>query len=107
VDWVVWWASSGVPGSRVVTGSAGTGKSALLGRVVSVANPTEREHLVRQGPVGPADPGVGSVPVHAHARGRTADQVAALLDDRLVAPGLLEPDPPGRRNAAQLVGGGA
>jgi hypothetical protein len=76
VDAVVSWVGSGLPGLRVVTGSAGTGKSAILGRVVSVANEAERGHLLGQGPLGHADPGVGSVDAHAHARGLTADQLA-------------------------------
>ncbi|WP_328995989.1 tetratricopeptide repeat protein [Kribbella sp. NBC_01245] len=104
VDTVVGWVTSGQPGVRVVTGSAGTGKSAIAGRVVSVANPQERRRLAAQGDWGHADPGERSVAAHVHARGRTADQVAESLDGQLVRATVLEPDASGRRNAAQLVG---
>jgi hypothetical protein len=100
VDWVV----SGLPGLRVVTGSAGTGKSAIAGRVVSLANPQERKRLASQGEWRHADPGARSVSAHVHARGRTVDQVAEWLDGQLVRAGVLVPDESGRRNAAQLIG---
>jgi hypothetical protein len=54
--------------------------------------------------LGHADPGEESVQANAHARGRTADQLAELLDDQLVAAGVLRRDPDGPRNAALLVG---
>jgi tetratricopeptide (TPR) repeat protein len=102
VDKVVSWVMSGLPGLRVVTGSPGTGKSAIVGRVVSVANKDERESLLGQGPLGHADPGVDAVPAHAHARGLTADQLARALDEQLSeALGVHESGP---RNAALLVG---
>jgi hypothetical protein len=43
VDQVVAWVRSGQPGLHVITGSAGTGKTAIAGRVVSLSNPAERE----------------------------------------------------------------
>lgn len=101
---VVSWVSGGSAGLRVVTGSAGTGKSAVLGRLVIASDSVERERLLRAAPLGHADPGEGSVTAHAHARGRTADQLANWLDDQLVRDGVLEEDPSGARNAAQLVG---
>lgn len=104
VNNVVAWVSQATAGLRVVTGSAGTGKSAIVGRVVSVAHPTERVRLLHQGALGHDDPGQGSVAGHAHARGRTADQIANQLDSQFVAAGVLERDSTGQRNAAQLVG---
>jgi hypothetical protein len=56
------------------------------------------------GPVRACRSGRGSVAAHAHARGRTADQVASLVDRQLVGRGVLQPDDSGDRNAAQLVG---
>src|SRR6185369_6711574 len=58
VDRVVSWVQSGIPGVRVVTGLAGTGKSAIVGRVVSASVESERKNLDAQGPLGHRDPGV-------------------------------------------------
>ncbi|WP_394620617.1 tetratricopeptide repeat protein [Lentzea sp. JNUCC 0626] len=105
VDTVVSWVLAGDPGVRVVKGSAGTGKSAVVGRVVSVSNPHERERLQDAGEVWThADPGVGSVAAHVHLRGLTVERVAEALDGQLVRKRVLEPGPDGRRNAAELVG---
>lgn len=49
VGQVVAWVGSGEPGLHVITGSAGTGKTAIAGRVVSLSNPTERERLLAEG----------------------------------------------------------
>ena len=103
VNQVVGWVTGGVAGVRVITGAAGTGKSTIAGRVVSAANPVERQRLLVGG-LGHADPGERSVHAHLHARGRTADQVAELLDAQLVRAGVLVPADTGRRNAAELVG---
>ncbi|GLY51656.1 AAA family ATPase [Lentzea sp. NBRC 102530] len=105
VDQVVNWVRSGVPGLRVVTGSPGTGKSALVGRVVSLSNPAERDLLLSAGPsFRHADPGPDSVDAAVHARAMDADRVADLLSRQLVAAGLIAaPDGP-RRGAAELVG---
>ncbi|MDX8049031.1 caspase family protein [Lentzea sp. BCCO 10_0798] len=105
VDKVVSWVKSGVAGLRVVTGSPGTGKSAVVGRVVSLSNPAERDLLLTAGPsFRHADPGPGSVDAAVHARAMDADRVADLLSRQLVAAGLVPaPDGP-RRGAAELVG---
>jgi len=105
VDTVVSWVKSGVPGLRVVTGSPGTGKSAVVGRVVSLSNPAERDLLLTSGPsFRHADPGPDSVDAAVHARAMDADRVADLLSRQLVGAGLIgEPDGP-RRGAAELVG---
>src|SRR5262249_2031833 len=73
VDRVVGWVRACRPGMYVVTGSAGTGKSAIVGRVVSLSNPAERERLhqdrLREDGRGweHEDPGERSVQAHAHA----------------------------------------
>lgn len=105
VDRVVGWVRSGVPGLRVVTGSPGTGKSAVVGRVVSLSNPAERDLLLTTGPAfRHADPGPESVDAAVHARAMDADRVADLLSRQLVGAGLI-PAPEGpRRGAAELVG---
>lgn len=105
VDRVVGWIKSGTPGLRVVTGKPGTGKSAIVGRVVSLSNSAERDLLLTTGPpFRHADPGPDSVAAAVHARAMDADRVADLLSRQLVAAGLIpEPDGP-RRGAAELVG---
>jgi hypothetical protein len=54
VNQVVSWVVEGTAGVRVVTGSSGTGKSAIVGRVVSLSNPTQRARLLDE-----LDEGVG------------------------------------------------
>ncbi|MBK8075419.1 MAG: tetratricopeptide repeat protein [Kineosporiaceae bacterium] len=108
VDTVVGWVRERAPGVFVVTGPPGTGKSAIVGRVVSLADPVERARL-RDEPGwhgwGHADPGEGSVHANVHARGLTADRMAELLDAALIAAGILTPALNGRaRNAGLLVG---
>ncbi|MDT7788933.1 MAG: hypothetical protein QOF58_7352, partial [Pseudonocardiales bacterium] len=105
VDKVVSWVKCGIPGLRVVTGSPGTGKSAVVGRVVSLSNGAERDLLLTTGPsFRHADPGPDSVDAAVHARAMDADRVADLLSRQLVGKGLIpEPDGP-RRGAAELVG---
>jgi hypothetical protein len=49
VDQVVTWVRSGQPSLHVITGSAGTGKTAIAGRVVSLSNPAERGRLLAEG----------------------------------------------------------
>ena len=57
VDTVTSWVTARVPGVQVVIGSAGTGKSAIVGRVVSLSNPEERGRLAAAQTWGHADPG--------------------------------------------------
>ncbi len=46
VDRVVGWVRERTPGIRTATGDAGTGKSAIVGRVVCLSNPGERTGLL-------------------------------------------------------------
>ena len=104
VTTVTSWVTAHVPGMRVVTGSAGTGKSAVVGRVVSLSNPEERRRLAVAGQWGHADPGERSVAAHVHARGLTVDRMAEALDGQLVRSGVVAPSERGRRNANELIG---
>ncbi|MEV6218614.1 tetratricopeptide repeat protein [Nocardia sp. NPDC051833] len=104
VDQVVAWVRSGEPGVAVVTGSAGTGKSAIVGRVVSVTNLGERALLGAPDGWGHTDPGQGTVHANAHARGLTVDRLAAMLDEDLARAGILTVSESGPRNGAELVG---
>ena len=68
--------------ARVVTGGPGSGKSAVLGRLVGLADPQLRSKWMRSGaadvqPQTVPPPGVTIIGVHA--RGRTADEVAAQI----------------------------
>ena len=104
VDQAVGWVRSGRPGIYVISGAAGTGKSAIAGRVVSLSNPQERGRLLAEGSRWEhQDPGERSVQAHVHARGLTADRAAAVIGDQLVAAGVLsaQAEP---RNASELVG---
>jgi hypothetical protein len=104
VDKVVSWVQSGTAGVRVVTGLAGTGKSAILGRVVSASVEAERKKLLDQGPLGHRDPGVESVAAHAHARGLVPNQLARELNSGLIR-GVLPPDREfADRNVNELLG---
>ncbi|MEV0171301.1 tetratricopeptide repeat protein [Streptomyces sp. NPDC050803] len=105
VDQVVEWVQAGSPGLQVVTGSAGTGKSAILGRVVSLSNPEERRRLLHEDgrPWSHELPAERSVSAHVHARGLTADLAAEQLAGQLVRTGLLTARE-ARRNASELVG---
>jgi hypothetical protein len=119
VDVVVEWVTAREPGIRVVTEPPGTGKSAIVGRVVSLADPDERARLgtyltadtgsrltdAQDSEWGHSDPGLDAVHAHVHARGLTADRIVELLDRQLTARGILPPDVGDRgRNPALLVG---
>ena len=60
LELIVEWMATPKAGVLVVTGPAGSGKSAIAGRIVSLADPTERAVLEAAGHLGP-DPGEGSV----------------------------------------------
>ena len=90
VDRVVSWVRSAKPGLHVVTGPPGTGKSAVVGRVVSWSIPDERARLLAEGVERPdEDPGERSVTVNVHARAVTTDRLAALLDEQMRGAGFL------------------
>jgi tetratricopeptide (TPR) repeat protein len=105
VNRVVSWVTDRRPGVYVVTGSAGTGKSAIVGRVVSVSVTSERERLAAETPAwGHGDPGVESIAAHAHARGVTDRRLAQLLDSQLVQSAVIPWADSGLRNANELLG---
>ena len=111
VDQVVAWVRSGQPGLHVITGSAGTGKTAIAGRVVSLSNREERERLLAEGhAAGARRPGRAIGAAHVHARGLTADRAADDHRRQLVRTGVLvaQESAPQRRRAggAGAAGGG-
>jgi WD40 repeat protein len=70
------------PKARVVTGSPGSGKSAVLARLVSLADPTYRTQLaaelLRDAPVGTV-PAPGSIDIAMHAAGKTITELTAKI----------------------------
>ncbi|MEO1636580.1 MAG: hypothetical protein AAFS04_16030, partial [Cyanobacteria bacterium J06631_9] len=81
---IVTWLADDYPGMLVVTGPPGSGKSAVIGRIVSLSSPREREKLLAQETI-PAqlDPGAESIDLHLHARGMTVELAAAELAHQL------------------------
>jgi WD40 repeat protein len=77
---VQWLESGDDPALRVVTGPPGSGKSAVLSRIVTLADRHYRARVPGVVQDDPAVPRLGSVDVSFHARGRTvrdfADHVA-------------------------------
>ncbi len=100
---VVDWIEAAEPGVLVVTGPAGAGKSAIVGRVVSLANPRERRHILSRAPLDHADPGEGTVAAHVLARNLTPDRLVADLDRQLVAGGTLPPAVAQQRTRQELL----
>jgi tetratricopeptide (TPR) repeat protein len=101
---VVAWMQAGKPEVLVITGPAGCGKSAIAGRIVSLANPDEREQLLARQPLEHVDPGAGSVHAHVYARGLTAEGFCQQIDEQLVRLGVLPRNPGGPRNKWELIG---
>jgi hypothetical protein len=74
-------AVEGQPPVRVVTGTPGSGKSAVLGRLVMLADPGRREAALQAAP--DLDPAVlpppGSIALSVHARERTAQEIIKAI----------------------------
>jgi hypothetical protein len=79
-DWLAAPAGS-QPAVKVVTGAPGSGKSAVLGRLVLLADPTHRQAAVHADPsLDPATlPPEGSIALSVHARGQTSHQVVESI----------------------------
>src|SRR5262249_14656451 len=77
--------AEGQRGVLIVTGPAGCGKSAVVGRIVSLSDPDERAEIVASGSEVPdgTDPGVGSVTANIHARGMTPELAFAAIAGQL------------------------
>jgi WD40 repeat protein len=78
--------------ARVVTGSPGAGKSAVLARLVTLADAEERMRLDQAGLLKSIRhdvlPPAGSIDLAIHARGKTLADIAALFGQRLVSADL-------------------
>ncbi|MFE3992411.1 caspase family protein, partial [Streptomyces goshikiensis] len=82
------WLETRRPGLFLVTGSAGSGKSAVLGRIATLSDPGHRASVLAHRPLTPRDPdpGEGSVDVALHLRGFTVQQLAEAIAGRLSLP---------------------
>ncbi|MFG2709475.1 caspase family protein [Streptomyces goshikiensis] len=82
------WLEARQPGLFLVTGSAGSGKSAVLGRIATLSDPDHRADILAHNPLVPQDPdpGEGSVDVALHLRGFTVQQLAEAIARRLALP---------------------
>ncbi|MFD4676127.1 hypothetical protein ACFWNN_40825 [Lentzea sp. NPDC058450] len=81
---IVAWTRSRRPGTWVVTGPAGSGKSAVVGRIASLSVPEERARLAAVSPR--LDPGESSVDVQVHARGLSTKGAVELMAVQLGLP---------------------
>ncbi|MEW1831422.1 ATP-binding protein, partial [Streptomyces sp. NPDC088196] len=90
---IVDWLRAGERGLFLVTGSAGSGKSAVLGRVATLSDPRHRAEIIEHGALreGDPDPKKDSVDVALHLRGLTVQQLAEAIARRL---GLDVPETP-------------
>ena len=90
---IVDWLRAKEAGLFLVTGSAGSGKSAVLGRVATLSDPRHRAEIIEHGALreGDPDPKKDSVDVALHLRGLTVQQLAEAIARRL---GLDVPETP-------------
>jgi hypothetical protein len=82
------WIHTEKPGVFVVTGSAGSGKSAVVGRIAALSVGAQRRALLEHAPLEPddPDPGLGCINTMVHLRGMGAHDLAIVLADRLRLP---------------------
>ncbi|MFD4246540.1 tetratricopeptide repeat protein [Streptomyces sp. NPDC058525] len=82
------WLEARQPGLFLVMGSAGCGKSAVLGRVATLSDPVHRADILEHGALAPEDPdpGEGSVDASLHLRGYTVQQLAEAIARELGLP---------------------
>src|SRR5262249_16871006 len=70
-----WSRSDSAERAAVVTGSPGAGKSAVLGRLVVLADPGSRVGIPTDTVAAGTDPGTGAIDVAIHARHKTLDEL--------------------------------
>ncbi|WP_406329305.1 AAA family ATPase [Streptomyces sp. NBC_00203] len=78
---IVDWCKAEEPGLFLVTGSAGSGKSAVLGRISTLADRVHRADIEKHGALREDDPAprVGTVNGSLHLRGLTVQQLAEAI----------------------------
>ncbi|MGR4879377.1 caspase family protein [Streptomyces sp. LARHCF249] len=82
------WLDARQPGLFLVTGSAGCGKSAVLGRVATLSDPAHRKDILEHRALAPEDPDPGerSVDASLHLRGYTVQELAEAVARELALP---------------------
>ncbi|MEV0828876.1 hypothetical protein [Nonomuraea rubra] len=77
------WLGGGEAGLGVVTGSPGTGKSAVLGRIATLSDPAYRRLAAEEGAMDGAEPGTvpveGLIDVALHAKNKSLAECRELL----------------------------
>jgi len=101
---LVAWIGRGEVGVALVSGPAGCGKSALLGRVAALSDPQDRKRILERGALAHADPGEGSVAAAAAARGANLADLVRRLEAELVRSALLSMAADEPRNRLELLG---
>ncbi len=104
LDRIVGWMKEGKPGAFVVAGPLGSGKSAIVGRIVSLSDHHERANLLATGPLDHADPGEGTVGAHVYVVRFSTEALAAAIDEQLIRNGFLAPATGGPRSRENLLG---
>ena len=104
IEQIVAWMQTNDTGIFVLTGPAGSGKSAIAGRIVSLSNRTERQKILANTDVEHADPDEGSVHAHANVRGMTVQRLAQVLDEQLSNARYISKNTMGARNLYELIG---
>ncbi len=101
---LVAWIGGGGVGVALVSGPAGCGKSALLGRIAALSNPRDRQLILERGALAHADPGERSVAAAAAARGANLADLVRRLEAELLRSGLLTTNANEPRNRLELLG---
>jgi tetratricopeptide (TPR) repeat protein len=101
---LVAWIGRGEVGVALVSGPAGCGKTALLGRIAALSNLVDRQLILERGALVHADPGEGSVAAAAAARGANLADLVRRLEAELVRSGLLSMAADEPRNRLELLG---
>ena len=101
---LVAWIGRGGVGVALVSGPAGCGKSALLGRIAALSNPRDRQLILERGALAHADPGEGSVAAAAAPRGANLADLVRRLEAELMRSGLLSMAADEPRNRLELLG---
>jgi WD40 repeat protein len=80
--------------ARVVTGGPGSGKSAVLARLITSANPAKRAKMIATGILDTTDgtvPAEGGIDAYVHSRNLSAAAIAAAIAEQLsISAGTME-----------------